>query len=288
MNDCNAKTTPGVPGELLSATDCPPLGRPCPSTHYSAYTGSLLWISRMTRPDLMQRATELAQFMHNPGLVHWQALRHLLAHLKGTKDEALVFKQNAHNDDFRFFGFVDANYAPDYGDKFRNHKSTTGWIFMINDVAFSWRSRKQPVLADSTSASEFLAAADASKHTVWLRRLFSDLGYLQTSPTILFEDNESCEKLVRNYCGHDRIKHLDIRASIVREHYARQMIDMLHTPDHDQLADTLTKVKPGPQTTRLRRWQLTGAVPDDCAIKDLLASSATFPLDRASPQARRA
>ena len=54
--------------------------------------------------------------------------------------------------------------------------------------------------------------------SVWLRRLFADLGYAQTKPTMKFEDNEACEKLIKNYCGHDRIKHLDIRSSMVREH----------------------------------------------------------------------
>jgi hypothetical protein len=220
----------------------------------------------------MQKSAELARFMHNPGLVHAQAALHLLSYVKGSMDEALVYRQDpaVTHDTYGFVGFVDADYAPDYGDEYRNHKSTTGWIFTQNNTALSWRSRKQPVLADSTAASEFLAAADASKHAVWLRRLYADLGYPQFQPSVLFEDNESCMKLVRNYCGHDRIKHLDIRASLVREHYEKGFITMRSVPDRDQLADVFTKVKPGPQNTRLQRWMLRGEVPDDCSIQHLL------------------
>jgi hypothetical protein len=223
----------------------------------------------------MQRAAELARFMHAPGLVHAQAAKHLLAYVKGTANETLDYTHDPHvaRCDFGFKCFVDADYAPDYGDAYRNHKSTTGWIFTQNNSAISWRSRKQPVLADSTAASEFLAAADASKHAVWLRRLYADLGYPQREPTTLFEDNESCIKLVRNYCGHDRIKHLDIRASLVREHYEKGLVSMTSVPDRDQLADVFTKVKPAIQTARLRRWMLHGEVPQDCSIRHLLVTA---------------
>ena len=117
------------------------------------------------------------------------------------------------------------DYLPDYGDAFENYKSTTGWIFTVNDVAISWRSRRQPLLADSTTASEIMAATDASKQNVWLRRLFNDLGYVQGQPTTIFEDNESCLKLSRNYCAHDRVKHLDLREMLVREHHQRGLTD---------------------------------------------------------------
>ena len=129
-------------------------------------------------------------------------------------------------DNYAFLGYVDSDFAPDYGDEYRNMKSTMGWIFTQNDVAMSWRSRKEPVFADSTTAAEYIAAADASKQTVWVRRWYTDMGHPQMHPTPLFEDNESCMKLVKNYCVHDKIKHLDIRHAIVREHHAKGMIEM--------------------------------------------------------------
>ena len=109
-------------------------------------------------------------------------------------------------------------------------------------------------MADSTSASEFIAAADASKQVVWMRRMYADFGHPIADPTVVFEDNESCQKLVENYCGHDRVKHLHIRMSIVREHSAHGFIKMKRVSDHDQLADVFTKVKAGPQMKRFRDW----------------------------------
>ena len=153
------------------------------------------------------------------------------------------------------------NHGPGYDEPEHNYKATIGWIFTQNDVAVSWRSRKSPISTDSSSASEFVAAADASKQAVYLRRLYTDFGYPQHNPTMLHEDNESCEKLIRNYCGHDRIKHLDIRASVVREHYSKGLIDIQHVPGQFQLADQLTKCVPGPQQQITRKWMLDGIIP---------------------------
>lgn len=72
---------------------------------------------------------------------------------------------------------------------------------------------------DSSSAVGFAVAAKCTKFVVWLRRLHADFGFPKTEPTVCFKDNTSCSKLVENYCGHDRIKHLDILATIVRELY---------------------------------------------------------------------
>ena len=160
-------------------------------------------------------------------------------------------------------GYADSDYAPDYGDQFENYKSTTGWIFTINDVAFSWRSRKQTLLADSTCAAELMAATDASKHSIWLRRLFADLGFPQHQPTTIFEDNEGCKKLSRNYCGHDRCKHLDLRDMLVREHHQRGLTELVSIPTDFQLADPLTKVLAGPAVTKFRSCALRGVLPSD-------------------------
>ena len=111
-----------------------------------------------------------------------------------------------------------------------------------------------------------MAATDASKHNVWLRRLFADLGFPQHGPTFLYEENESCIKLSRNYCGHDRVKHMDLRDMLVREHHLRKPTELVSIPTAFQLADPLTKVLAGPATRAFRDWSLRGAVPAGAPI----------------------
>ena len=112
-----------------------------------------------------------------------------------------------------------------------------------------------------------MAATDASKHSVWLRRLFADMGFPQSSPSVIYEDNEACKKLSRNDCGHDRVKHLDLRDMLVREHHRRKLTELVSIPTAFQLADDpLTKVLAGPATRMFRDWSLRGTVPSGAPL----------------------
>ena len=179
----------------------------------------------------------------------------------------MIYRQSldVSHDNFGFLGYADSDYTPDYGSDYDNYKSTTGWIFTVNNVAISWRSRKQSLLADSTSAAELMAATDASKHNVWLRRLFADLGFPQHQPTPIFEDNESCIKLSRNYCAHNRVKHIDLREMLIREHHRRNLTELVPVPTVSQLADPLTKTLSGPVVREFRDWALRGRLPAGAA-----------------------
>ena len=64
----------------------------------------------------------------------------------------------------------------------------------LGSVAVSWRSRKQSVPADSTTKAEYVAAAEAMKEIVWLRKILEDLQEKQENSTPLLVDNtlQSC------------------------------------------------------------------------------------------------
>lgn len=44
-----------------------------------------------TRPDISYAVSSVAQFMSNPGLIHWKAVKRIFRYLKGTLDFGLVF-----------------------------------------------------------------------------------------------------------------------------------------------------------------------------------------------------
>jgi len=271
MSECHGMATTATDTKPLTWDDSPApagCGEACPkSFDYQGVTGSLLWISRMARPDLSQRAGELARFNQSPGVKHMHEAKHLLRYLRATQDDKLVYRRVGDpTDPFCVLGYVDADYSPDYGHAYRNHKSTTGYMFTQHDVAVDWRSRKQTVMGDSTGAVELIAAADASKQAVWLRRWYQDIESRQDDATPLYEDNKSCIGLVKNYCGHDRVKHMDVRVSLVREHYHKSLVSLAPVPTVDQLADGFTKPMVGPRTARIRAWMLRGEVPSDCTI----------------------
>jgi len=52
----------------------------------------LMWLQVATRPDLTFSVNMLARFAHNPGIAHWNTLKHVLTYIKGTKHYGITYK----------------------------------------------------------------------------------------------------------------------------------------------------------------------------------------------------
>ena len=102
-------------------------------------------------------------------------------------------------------GFVDANWAGDLDKKI----STSGYVFNLFGGAVSWMSKKQSVVALSTTKVEYVAATHASKEAVWLQRLCSSMGLVQGDIRI-YCDNQAEIFLAKNPTYHSKEKHIDV------------------------------------------------------------------------------
>jgi hypothetical protein len=60
-------------------------------TQYRALVALANFIANWTRPDITFVVNKLCKFMANPGPAHWQALKHLLRYLQGTKRQGLSY-----------------------------------------------------------------------------------------------------------------------------------------------------------------------------------------------------
>ena len=96
---------------------------------------------------------------------------------------------------------------------------------------------------------------------VHLRLMMSDFGYPQIKPTVIMEDNQACIKVANKWCNHDRTKHVDAHAHVLRDLIARDVVEMQHVSTELQPADALTKNLPRPCTAKYRAWLLRGIVP---------------------------
>ena len=55
----------------------------------------------------------------------------------------------------------------------------------------SWKSSKQSTMADSTIEAEYIAASEAAKEAVWIRKFITELGVVPSisGPIDLYCDN---------------------------------------------------------------------------------------------------
>ena len=58
-------------------------------------------------------------------------------------------------------------------------RSKSGYVFNLFGGVFSWMSKRQSVMALSTTEAEYMEATHARKEAVWLQRLCSSMGLVQ-------------------------------------------------------------------------------------------------------------
>ena len=234
MKDCRIVATPQETGQRLEKHE----GIPVKVKEFQALVGSLTYVAMATRPDISAALAMISQFASNPSDVHWKAAKRILRYLSGTLKYGICFIGSSDmSTEVKLIGFVDADFAGDV----TTQKSQSGYVFQLCGGPISWVSKKQAVVALSTTEAEYVAAAFAAQELLWLRKLLCELGFHQDSATVLFEDNKSAIEVSRNLKFHSRLKHVDVRHHFLRDAVEDGTLVLKYCQTDNQLADILTK-----------------------------------------------
>ncbi|KAI5323942.1 hypothetical protein L3X38_033015 [Prunus dulcis] len=79
----------------------------------------------------------------------------------------------------------------DFESDVNYRKSTSGYVFTLNEGAINGRCCKQTTTADSTTEAEYIAASEAAKEAIWIKKFITELEVVPSiqSPVILYCDN---------------------------------------------------------------------------------------------------
>ena len=180
---------------------------------------------------------KLSQYMQKPTEVHWTACKRVLRYLKGTSHYGLFIRPSAN---LFLYGFTDADWASNIDDR----RSTGGYCIYLGSNLVSWSSRKQHVVARSSTEFEYRALAHGAAETSWLQSLLQELRVSPSSPPVLWCDNISAGSLAANPVFHARTKHIEIDVHFVHDMVLQKSLEVRYVPSSDQIADVLTKVLP--------------------------------------------
>jgi hypothetical protein len=233
--------TPMDPHTRLSRDQAPTTAREYALIRDKPYrraVGSLMYLAVGTRPDIAYAVQTLSRFVDNPGIAHWEAVKRTMRYLKGTRDWWLVYGGEAKD----LVGYSDAD-----GNMHEDRHAISGYAFILNGGAVSWSSKRQPIIALSTTESEYIAATHAAKEALWLRTFIGQVFRPLEAPTILYSDNQSAIALTRDHQYHARTKHIDIRFHFIRWIVENGSIKLVYCPTDEMVADTLTKALPSPK-----------------------------------------
>ncbi|KAL6351421.1 hypothetical protein AAG906_035213 [Vitis piasezkii] len=127
----------------------------------------------------------VSQFMHGPGLEHFEVVYRILRYLKGTPGRGLLFKSQGH---LQIEAYTDADWA--------------GSINMV---------------VRSSAEDEFRVVAHGICDIMWIRRLLEELKMTGSSPMKLYCDNKATISVAHNPVLHDRTKHVEVDKHFIKE-----------------------------------------------------------------------
>ena len=109
--------------------------------------------------------------------------------------------------------------------------------------AITWSSKKQHIVALSSTEAEYVAQTHAAKEAMYLRTLVEEIcGF--DKPVTLNCDNQGAIALSKDNKFHARTKHIDIRYHFIREAVENKKISVKYVPTDENPADIFTKPLP--------------------------------------------
>ena len=154
-----------------------------------------------TRPDISFAVAILSQFLEDPGIIQWNAVKHIYCYLLSTKRYQLTYGESKND----LEGYTDADWST------QEHQHTiSGYAYLINGGAISCFLHKQELITLSTAKAEYVATTDAAKEAIWLQQLISEVFHLIDDPITLHCDNQSAIALMKDNAHHTQTKHIDI------------------------------------------------------------------------------
>ncbi|GKC71523.1 hypothetical protein Tco_1117406 [Tanacetum coccineum] len=208
---------------------------------YASAIGSIMYDVRCTRTDVTFDQNMTSRFQQNPGELHWTAVKNILKYLWSTKDMFLIYGGDTKRE-LRVTCYTNAGYLTNVDDI----KSQTGYVFILNGGVVDWKSTKQSIHVNSSIEAEYVAASNASKEAVWIRKFIYGLGVVPTNeePMKMYCDNNGAITIANKPGITKGARHYRAKVHYLREviEFGDIVLEKVHTDDN--VADPFTKALP--------------------------------------------
>lgn len=161
-----------------------------------------------------------------------KAVKCNLRYLKDTLTYGLLLKPATQGQPF----ILDTDWAADTDDR----HSISGSCSYFGPNWVSWWSRKQTLVARSSTEAGYCSLAVTTAEVIWLQSLLKEL-QVDTLAPIVYCDNLSTVSLSHNPVLHSRTKYMELDLFFVWERVIAKILSVCHITGQDQVADLLTK-----------------------------------------------
>ena len=196
------------------------------------------------RIDIVKEVTFLSTRSHHPCAAADRVYRQIIAYLYEYPTRPVRFG----SEDLTLHVYPDASYA-----SHRDGYSHSGMFITLgpNGGPIYVKSKKQKLLARSSSEAEIIAAASICDEALFLAKLEAEMLLVEKVHFVVMEDNTSSISILENGEGvGGKAKHFLVRYQFVTDLKNRGILTLKHCPTLDMIADYLTKGMIGAELSR--------------------------------------
>nr|GEU47857.1 putative reverse transcriptase, RNA-dependent DNA polymerase [Tanacetum cinerariifolium] len=199
---------------------------------YRSMIGSLMYLTT-SRPDITFVVCACTKFQVTLKTSHLHVVKRIFRYLKGQPKLGLWYPRDSPFD-------LEANSDSDYARANLDRKSTTRSFQFLDKRLISWQCKKQTIVANFTTETEYVAATSCYGQVLWIQNQMLDYGF-NLMNTKIYIDNKSTIRIVKNLVFYSKTKHLEIRHHFIRDSYEKKLIQVIKIYTDHNIADLLTK-----------------------------------------------
>ena len=187
---------------------------------YRNGVGTLLYLTKHSRPDISNPVRELSKIMDAPAPAHLKEMYKLIRFVLSTKDYGLKFKLIKSRSKWVLKALSDSDFASDKETRI----SIFGYIIYFCGVPIAWRSKGMKSVVLSSTEAEYMALSEVVKELKFIVQLLQTMNITVELPITVHVDNVGAIWLSNNRNTGDRTKHIDIRTAFVKEYQEDRII----------------------------------------------------------------
>ena len=234
-NDMRISKDPAISDLFTTSSNIVGEGaKPVDMKKYLSLVMSLMYLARLTRPDILLPVTYLATRSHHCNQNDWKQAIKICHYLRNTATHGIVIDCQS----LDINCICDASYGvhPD-------GKSHTGYAitFGTNSSFVHTKSAKQKLVAQSSTDAEVFAMVDCLKQASWMRELIQELALTDLKKLTIYQDNKSAIIMTTDTSKFRKSKHILTKISYARQMHMRGILSVTYLDTNSMFADMLTK-----------------------------------------------
>ena len=213
--------TPGTPGFIGGKVDDISKVDEKTQSMYRSEVGTLLYLTKHSRPDITNPVKELSKSMDGATMAHVTKMYRVINFFPETKTFGSRMVPTFMDGIWKLEALSDSDFSNDKDTRV----SVYGYIIHFCGIPVAWESKSMKSVVLSTNETEYVAVSEVVKEIKFLYQMLRSMEMKVPLPIKVQVDNVGAIWMANNSSVSERTKHVDLRAHFVRDMIKDQVIE---------------------------------------------------------------